>query len=251
MKSLLFAVLVVVAPLVANAAGCQDLEAAVQARVATLATANDDVGAFRTIGDEALTALKQCPQSARLWYLAARSAEVLEGPMAGRAFAGSGGLAGIVHEAVAHHPRSAPIATIAARLDGTTASARKAVALDSSYAPARRALATALARDGAVAEALRLATVESARNLDHLARAKVLLAAGRAAEAVTDARKALAKGNPDTSEPAPSVELQREAYEVLGFAYSKQGKTSDAEKAFRIAAAAGSTAAQAHLRGRK
>src|SRR6478672_7917398 len=130
MKALLYALVLVAAPSGANAATCQDLETAVETRVATLATATDDVGAFRTIGDDALAAVKQCPQSARLWYLAARSAEVLEGPMGGKAFAGSGGLKSIVREAVAHHPNSAAIATIAARLDGTTASARKAVALD-------------------------------------------------------------------------------------------------------------------------
>src|SRR6266571_3760908 len=72
------------------------LESGVEAEVLRVRVAKDDLGAFRAVGDKALSALRLCPQSARLWYLAARSAEVLESPSNGQAFAAEGGLKRIV-----------------------------------------------------------------------------------------------------------------------------------------------------------
>jgi tetratricopeptide (TPR) repeat protein len=247
MRTIQQALALLLVSIAAQGASCQDLEGMVERKVSLLGVVEDDLGSFRSIGDDALSAVRQCPTSPRLWYLAARAAEVLEAPMGGKAFAGYGGLKKIVADARSHQPKSAAIATIAARLDGGVAAARKALALDSEYAPARRALAAALAKDGSIDEGLRLSNVKMPVNADHLARARVLLAANRPAEAASEAGKALATGGRDPVEPAPTIEIQRDANEVLGFALLKQNRRSEAERAFRAAAVAGSVAAQRQI----
>src|SRR5207237_1026956 len=206
--------------------------------------ASDDVGVFRTVGDRALAALKECPRSARLWYLAARSAEVLESPANGQAFAAEEGLKKIVADALSHSPSSAPVATVAARVQGSSSLARKALALDPHYQPARRALAELLAKEHAVDEALQHTTKAESPPM-HLTRARVLLAAKRPAEAVAEARKIVTQSEPD--ELAPAVESYRDTQEVLGFALLDLHKTAEAQKALRAAAAAGSVASQRYL----
>ena len=53
----------------------------------------------------------------------------------------------IAADAAEHVPQSAEVATVVARLDGSVASAEKAYDLDRDYAPARDALALAVARE--------------------------------------------------------------------------------------------------------
>ena len=223
---------------------CADLESGVEAEVQRLPMAKDDVGVFRAIGDRAVDALRQCPQSGRLWYLAARSAEVLEVRSNGQAFATSGGLNKIVADALSHAPSSAAVATVAARVEGRSSLARKALALDPSYQPARRALAETLAKEGAVDEALRVATVDARRGPMHLTRARVLLAAKRPADAAQEARK-IVPSQPD--ELSPAGDLYRDGQEVLGFALLDLHRPAEARKALQAAASAGSVAAQRQL----
>jgi hypothetical protein len=234
-------------PLASCAATCGGLEKTVEQQVSMLDDANDDLGPFRSIGDESLQALKQCPDSARLWYLAARSAEVLEGPMDGKAFAESGGLKKILANARLHAPKSAAIATIAARLDGGVPLAREALAFDSSYAPARRALVSALVKNGFAQEAMPLTSSNSRVDADHLARARVLLGVHRPAEAVAEARKALEPGGRDPVEPAPRIEIRRDANEVLGFALLEEHHADEAHRALLVAGDAGSITAKQKL----
>jgi hypothetical protein len=196
--------------------------------------AADDLGVFRTIADRSQAGLRTCKDSARLWYLAARAAEVLD----------EKGLKEIVADALAHAPNSAPVLTVGARVQGSASLARKAHEVDPAYQPARRALAELLAKQGGVEEALRL-TANPSSDAMRLTRARVLLAAKRPAEAVTEIRK-LPK-SPDSDEPSPAVEMRRDTQEVLGFALLDLHKMVEAEKALRAAAAAGSTAAQHYL----
>jgi hypothetical protein len=227
---------------------CVGLESGVEAEVVGLPVASDDVGLFGTVGDQALAALRQCPQSTRLWYLAARSAEVLENPSNGQAFAAEGGLKKIVADALSHAPKSAPVLTVAARVQHSSALARKAVALDSGYQPARRALAELLAEEGSIEEAL-LLTANPRSDAMRLTRARVLLAAKRPAEAVAEIRKIPRSASPD--ELSPVVEMHRDTQEVLGFALLDLKQTAQGQEALRAAAAAGSVAAQHYLAGRK
>jgi tetratricopeptide (TPR) repeat protein len=223
---------------------CASSEARVEAEVQRVRVAADDVGVFRTIGDQALSALSQCPDSARLWYLAARSAEVLEGPMGGKVFATEGGTKKIVADALAHSPSSAPIATVAARVQNSSSLARKALELDPTYQPARRALAALLAKEGSFDEALRLTDRPQSSPM-RLTRAQVLLAAKRPAEAVGEARKVVTSDPPD--ELSPRREMYRDTEEVLGFALLDLHRKQEAHKALQAAAAAGSAAAQGYL----
>jgi len=248
MKILLLCLSVCAATASAQQSTCVGLESGVEAEVGRLPVTNDDMGLFRTIGDRALAALRECRQSARLWYLAARSAEVLENPSNGQAFAAECGLKKIVADALSHAPESAPVLTVAARVQGSSALARKAMALDSGYQPARRALAELLAEGGSVEEALRL-TANPRSDAMRLTRARVLLAAKRPAEAVAEIHKIPASAGSD--ELSPGVEMHRDTLEVLGFALLGLEKRAQAQEALRAAAAVGSVAAQHYLDGRK
>ncbi len=224
---------------------CATLDSGVEAEVQRVSVASDDLGVFLAVGKGALAAVRQCPQTARLWYLAARSAEVLENPSNGQAFAAEGGLKKIVAEALAHCPSSAPVVTVAARVQGASSLARKALALDPNYQPARRALAELLAKEGAVDEALRL-VAQTPSGPMKLTRARVLLLAKRPAEAVAEAKKITASGG-EPDELSPAAEMYRDTQEVLGFALLDLQRNSEAQKALRAAAAAGSVAAQRYL----
>jgi len=245
MKIILYAVCCFGGSALAQQSPCSGLESGVEAAVLRVGMAEDDLGAFRAVGDKALAALRHCPQSARLWYLAARSAEVVEILTNGQAFAASGGLKKIVADALSHAPSSAQVVTVAARVQGSSALARRAIALDPRYHPARRALADLLAKEGGIDEALRLASVNPLTGPMLLTRARVLLAAKRPAEAVAEAKRVMKSGEAD--ELSPRVEMYRDSQEVLGFALLSLQKRAEAEKALRAAAAAGSITAQRYL----
>ena len=224
---------------------CASIESGLEAQVQTLAIVKDEMGAFRSIFRDALNAVGQCPQSARLWYLTARSAEILDGRFGNDFSAQQGGLATLVGKACAHAQSSVAIATVAARVDGSSASARRALALDDHYAPAQRALAEALAREGAIAAALQVAKPPTGGSASmHLTRARILRLAKRPTEALSEANK-IAFGQPD--EVTPSVDLYRDTQEVIGFALQDLGRRAEARKALRAAALAGSTSAQQWL----
>jgi tetratricopeptide (TPR) repeat protein len=209
----------------------------------------DELGTYRNLGEAALRELGACPDAVRIWYLAARSAEVLEVPFAGAAFSEYGGAKRIARDAAAQAPNSAPIATILARIDGTEVSAQRAYDIDPDYRPARRALALVLAKKGAFDEAIRLLDLrDDPTSADRLTRARVLLAAGRSRDAANEARKAIHDPRTDPVEPSPTFELYRDGNEVLGFALLAEGRTKEAVPALRSAAAAGSQAAQIELR---
>lgn len=220
------------------------MESNLQAQVADLAVVADDLGSIRMIGDRALAGVRECPDSALLWYLAARSAEILGTRSGSQTFAAPGGLLQVVAEALAHAPNSAPIVTVAARVEGSTAMARQALALDSNYQPARRALAEAVARDGDIEAGLDLAIASNARGPMHLTRARILLAAKRYSEASREAKRVLPSA-PD--ELSASADLYRDSNEVLGLALLGLHQRAEAQRALRAAASAGSAAARAQL----
>jgi len=89
--------------------------------------------------------LKQCSTSEGAWYAILRARELL-GCDPRRTL-------GLVDQARRLVPKSAPIATLRARLMGTALVAKEALALDPSYVPAQLALASALLDDGRVGEA--------------------------------------------------------------------------------------------------
>ncbi len=245
MKILLYAVCCLGGSALAQQNPCAGLESGVEAVVLRVGMAEDEIGAFRAVGDKALAALRDCPQSARLWYLAARSAEILEIPTKGQAFAANGGLKKIVADALSHAPSSAPVVIVAARVQSSSALARRGIGLDPRYHPARRALADLLAKEGAIDEALGLVSANRLSGPMRLTRARVLLAAKRPAEAAAEAKRIMKSGEAD--ELSPKVEMYRDSQEVLGFALLSLQRSGEAEKALRAAAAAGSVTAQRYL----
>jgi hypothetical protein len=235
------AALICAANALAQPATCAALESGVEVEVQSLAFVKDDVGLFRTIGRRAIDALTRCPESARLWYLATRSAEVLDQRFKERSFPENGGLRTLLADARAHAPASAAIATVAARVDGGSAAARIALALDPAYPPARRALAEALAREGSIDEALALVVAHGRSASMQLSRARILLAGKRPTDALREANRALA-GKAD--ELSPAADLPRDAHEARGFALLALHRPADAKRALRAASAAGSVAAR-------
>lgn len=223
---------------------CAEIEARIEAEAAQIAVVKDDIGAVRRIGEAALEGSGKCPGSPRLWYLAARSAEVLQGHAAGQAFAANGGVEKIAAEALAHAPSSPAVITLAARVNGKSGLARKALALDPAYQPARRALAELLAKEGSTEEALRM-TASPRTPLMRLSRARILLAAKRPADSMREARRVDARAQPD--EFSARGDVYRDTQEVLGFALLGAGKTAEGRKALTAAASAGSVAAQRYL----
>jgi tetratricopeptide (TPR) repeat protein len=231
----------------AHAANCLEVEDRIDAEVARLRAAEDSLTLLRRIGTDSLAAVTDCPSSDRLWYLAARAAELLELPSGGQAFIAYGGFKTIVGDAEAHRPASFAIATIGARLDGSSAAARRALTLNPDYPPARRALAFALSREGNIEESLGVATIQRPHAADHLVRAKILLAGDRPLESEKEAEAAIKAPGSDPDEVTLPIELQRDANETLGFALLKQGQTERAKRAFRIAAADGSIPARTQM----
>lgn len=227
-------------------AKCANLEHHVDARLSVVGVAADQLGGFREVGDSALEGLKTCPDSARLWYLAVRSAELLEVPFGGEAFAVYGGAKKIAADAAEHAPQSAQIATVVARFDGSVVSAQKAYDLDRNYMPARNALALALSRKGRAADALKLLQGHMAVE-DRLTRARILLQHNKPEAAAAEARSALNMPLASLEEPTPSMDILRDGNEILGFALLAAGHTEEALRPLRAAAGAGSIAARSTL----
>jgi tetratricopeptide (TPR) repeat protein len=226
---------------IVRADDCGRAELDLDARAKQLFVVADEVGALRDLGASALAGVQGCPRSSRLWYLAARAAEVLETHEGRVAFPERGDTKKLSLEAAAHAPESAEIATIVARSEGSVESARRAVNLDPNYLPARRALALALAKTGKTDDALRLLT--GAGQLDRLARAQILNIAGRFREAAPLSREALksyAASIPADAEPTLASDFRREANEALGVALIGEGRKADAIGPLRAAADEGS-----------
>jgi|GEM_PF-5929271 len=226
---------------------CEQLEGEVVSPT-RLYIAADQWGPIDTMRRVGLQGIRQCPNSEQLWYAAVRSIELIGMPPD---HTGSATLSSLLAEAVQHEPTSARIATVSARVTLNLDQARRAVALDPKYPPARRALAVALAHAGQVQEALRLCQSTHPTKEDELTRARILLNAGRPIEALPVARKAVASNNLELKEVVPAQLLDREAHELLGFALLKADRSREATQAFRIAASEGSVAAQQQLNSLK
>ena len=225
---------------------CTGLEHQVDAQVYMLGSVADQIGGFEELGHTALEGVKSCPDSARLWYLAVRSAEVLGGwPV----FDDYGGTKAIAADASKHAPQSVQVATVVARLDGSVASAQNAYDLDHNYGPARNALALALSREGSAANALKLLEGHTGVE-DHLARARILLRDSKPAQAATEARTAL-KTRASPVEPTLGTDILREGNEILAFALLTMGRTKEAIGPLKTAAATGSAAARSELAKRR
>lgn len=181
-------------------------------------------GARIQLYEKAVDALKKCPDSEQIAYVGLRAAELVPGEPAPewRRFVG---------EIAARFPHSARIATVKARQDQSVDSAKRAVAADGRYLPARVTLARALLasgdRSGARA-ALGGVPVDGSPEAE-AALARIHWADGDVAGAVEAAKQALQTRHWDGREPGATRDAAvSEAHEILGLAYVKQGQPEKA-----------------------
>lgn len=151
------------------------------------------------------TARQSCPDAEGLAYLHARSAELGGGALVGRLLpAGVAELRKITADAARQFPSSARILTVHARVSRDEAVARRAVAAEPEYVPARVALADILVDRGDWRAAERV--LGEGRGLDGtsdglLVRARVQLAKGDARGALATAKRVLTGRKPELLEP--------------------------------------------------
>jgi tetratricopeptide (TPR) repeat protein len=181
-------------------------------------------GARMHLHEAAADALKRCPHSEQIAYVCLRAAELVpsEGTPEWQRF---------VSDIAARFPHSARIATVKARQDHTVESARRAVAADGRYMPARVALARALlaAGDGRGARAALDGVALADDPEAEAVLARIRWAAGDQAGAVETAKQTLQTRRWNQREPGATRDVAiSEAHEILGLAYLKQGQPDKA-----------------------
>jgi hypothetical protein len=218
-------------------------------RLALSAGAKDEDGAFVLLRNAAEKDLRSCPDLEPQLYYLARMAE-LGYPTTGarRADGPDAEARALAEKSLRKYPRSVRIATVAARLDGSVEAAQRAMALDPGYAPARAALAAALARKGDTSAALATLTgatsSQSASALIALARIKLAAGDANGAFAEALATRNAAQREP---EPTPGRDILRDTEELLGLSSRALGNSQEASKHFERAASLGSATAREAL----
>jgi hypothetical protein len=248
----LFVAAVLLAPPAAQAADCGLEGRAALARNLVVQTAADQAGALRQQFTRAAEALAECADSEALWYVLVRAAELgadrFPVTIGSRTFATPLDAA---REAASRAPESARIATVLARLDATVASARRAVALDEKWAPARLALAAALAAEGASQEADGIfadtGVMQSVPGANTV-RARVLLERSKPEEAAALARRDLAGVWSKAPEFFLMSAVRRDAAETLGLALLAAHQPKQAVRPLNDAADLGSERAREALK---
>lgn len=234
----------------AQVVNCAGVGEVFKGRLALSAGALDEDGAFALLGRAAEQDLRSCPDLELQRYYLARLAELgYAATGARRAEAPAPGARALAEEAQRRHPLSARIATVVARLDGSVDAARRATALDPGYAPARTALAAALAAKGDTSAALaalgEAASSPSAAAL--IVRARIKLMAGDANGALADAQAAHNAAQKKEPEPTPTRDILRDVEELLGLSSRALGKPLEARKRLERAASLGSAKAREAL----
>jgi len=236
----------------AHGVDCDASARAVTQDLRDAADVANQAGAFRSAFEAGREALLTCPQAEPLWYAVVRTAELGFGTFpVSLGGADAADPVDAARHAADRNPKSARIVTVLARLTGTVAAAREAVALDPSYAPARTALAAALVHAGQPDQALALLAagpdIEAAPGTRTM-RAQALLAAGRAGDAVNEARRDLNANWPNAPEPFLIMSVRRDAEETLGLALLADRRAGEAVPHLRAAAGLGSQTAATALK---
>jgi len=237
------------APASAQVVNCAGLADVFTGRLALSAGAMDEDGAFALLLSAAEKDLRSCPELEPQHYYLARMAELgYSTTGARRADGPDAGARMLAEESMQKYPRSVRIATVAARLDGSVEAARRAMALDPGYAPARTALAAALAAKGDTSAALTtLAGAASSQSAAALiVRARIKLTAGDAVGAHADALAARSARQKEP-EPTPGRDILRNMEELLGLSSRALGKSQEARKFLERAASLGSAKAREAL----
>jgi hypothetical protein len=209
-------------------AACGNVEAGLRnALVATEMRMEPEAARLR-IHEEATRALERCPASEGIAYVSLRASELVpdaDGP--------EPSLRRFVQELAARFPRSARIATIRARMEGTVDTARRAVAADAAYAPAQVALAAALLEAGdrsgardAIDGVKDLGTTDEGYAV--LARIKWTQGDGRGAMEAAQRQLKGGRRAPVVEPGSGDTKARSRAHEILALGYLKQGQADKA-----------------------
>jgi hypothetical protein len=210
-------------PATSDANACDHVANALMHALQMAQVAKEPEGTVRRVFDDATNAQPRCAASEAVTYLRIRSAELGKGSFVGDLTpAARTEWRQLADDAAMRFPRSARILAVDARATGKIEIARRAVAADDAYAPARVALASALIASGDPASAAKM--LDGLSGLDAtsdgfavLARARLassdLLGALRAAKDQFTKRK-IELIEPDAGNQWPVVD----AHEVAGFA---------------------------------
>jgi tetratricopeptide (TPR) repeat protein len=200
---------------------------------------------------EATRVAAACADNEAIAYLRLRTAELGAGQPFGASPADVDWRR-MAREIAPHFPRSARLATIAARAIGSVEAARAAASLDPTYAASQVALAAAQTRAGDATAAL--ATLQAVANLEAVSDGLVVLARARLDSGDTKGAmqaakrglhdRGLASVEPDANDPRPVAE----AHAVLGLTYLRLGKRRDAARELTAAGSLSDTARDAITR---
>jgi len=219
---------------------CDDLAKELDEEMNRTSIAMEPESGLASIYDRATQAAERCPDSEGLAYLRLRAAELGRGAPVGRqAPSANDEWRKLAPLLAAKFPQSARIATVQARASGTAADARKALALNPKYLPARVALAAALL-SSLPTEALTYLTPE--RDLatvsdGYTVLARTRWALGDSAGAIEAAKQALhARAfrliEPDARDPRPLSA----AHDVMGQALLAKKRFAEAATHLKLAA---------------
>ena len=174
-----------------RASTCENDTQGVEQELWQVGVAMDQVGALRLAFDHARDLLPKCPSSEPVWYALVRAIEVgvveLPVQLAGQTV---GTAVEAARAGAAKCSSSVRIKTVLARLEGTEAAARDALALHANYAPASLALAAALMADGKGEGALPILDTKGVQKLPgaNTLRSHALLSLGKVKPAIAAAR---------------------------------------------------------------
>jgi hypothetical protein len=221
------------------AVSCATLGNEVWNRLTTAAASMEPENAREAVYEEATQDATTCPDHEKIAYVRLRTLELGVGDI--RLMGTRIELGRSLSRAF---PRSAAIATVRARLEGSTSLARQAASLDPSYAPAQVTLATRLLADRDPAGARR--ALDAVRDLavvddGYTVLARLRWSQGDVDGAIQAARRELGE-RPLGVEPGggpPEQAAIDQAHEILGLAYLRKGALDKAAPHLLLAKQAG------------
>ncbi len=196
---------IVAAPTGSAGGSCEKTERGLARALESAQVEKEPEGTVKMVFEDATRSLATCPGREGLAYLRVRSAELGRGVLVGDLPPGGlGALRELTNGAAAQFPDSPRILTVAARVTRDPGLARRALAANPAYLPARVALADMLADAGDWPGAEKV--LPDARGLDAtsdglVVLSRVQLANGNAAAALATATQALTRRRLDLVEP--------------------------------------------------
>jgi hypothetical protein len=163
---------------------CTRIESQVNASVSRLSSTESQLTLIHAIHRDALAGTRECPKSTRLWYLAARTSEILERIGEEDTSPGEDTLEVVLRNAHAKVPASKEVSVVAARVEGDLVQARGLLATYPDYWPARALVSDLLVSSRSCEEAVTVSESLPRTPEAMISRASALYCAGRPGEAL-------------------------------------------------------------------